>query len=368
MGNRVEVVRNEKDFIEKEAEWKAFEKYLDHRSITITYDYLFIFWQCFKEYDSHNLGYKRELLILFLYKNDNLHAIAPFCKIKRKRKKLLGVDYIEFLGQQFLTNYCDIISKEIGKEDIEFLFDWLFDNEKFDLVNLTQIPEYSPLIKYFKKISFCYSACPEFSLDNYQDYQEYFQRNYSANHRQNLRKALNRIYKKGMVYSELVKNLTDDDFSEIIRLSRSKLEDDKYCIYDDPAKLNFSKKIYRKFAAQVCFIQLNDIKVAFKTNIYFNGLKFCYDTSYDRDYEFCSPGNLAVDLSIRDSFQTGVKLHSEGWGMDIYKMRFIKSLTIIYNLLFKGNTMSSKFWLAESVNESSLTQENFKANLSQANL
>lgn len=368
MGFKIELIRNEKDFMGKESEWKTFEKYLNHRSITMTYDYLFTFWHYFKKYDSHNLGYKRDLLILFLYKNDNLYAIVPFCKIKKRRKKLLGVKYIEFLGQQFLTNYCDIISKEMDKDGIEFLINWLYKNEKFDLINLTQIPEYSPLIEYFKKNVYCYSACPEFSLDTYQSYQEYSQKNYSANHRQNLRTALHRINKNGMVYSELIKNLTNDDFPEIIRLARSKLEDNKYCIYDDIVKLNFSKEIYKKFDAQVCFIQLNDINVSFRTNIFFNGLKFCYDASYDRDYEFYSPGNLAVDLSIRDSFKTRVKSHSEGWGMDFYKIRFIKSLTIIYNFVFKGNTISSNFWLDEAANESSLNQAKFKTILSETKL
>ena len=307
MSYRFEVIQSESEFLNKGEEWKKFEEEIDFDTITCSYDYLYTFWKNFKNYESHLLGVKRSLLIVFLYRLDKLIAIAPFMKIIRRRKRFFYVTYIEFLGQQLLSNYLDFISKDSGNDLAKRFFEWLYNNIKFDLINLTHIPDYSPNFELLKVKKYPYNVSFEFNLREYSDYKDFVFQNYSSNQRHHLRQAINRISKKGWKYNEIVKSYRINDLDEIVRLSRSKLKDNKYCIYDEPNKLNFLKDLYRKFDTKVCFIKINDFNVAYNVYFIWKNKKLDYDVSYDRDYAFYSVGNFAYDLSIRDSFHKGVR-------------------------------------------------------------
>lgn len=321
--------------------WKNFENEINHSNITSSYDWLSIWWQTFQKKEDSQFGYKKQLLILFLYKNDKLISIIPLLKLFRK-KYFVNISYIEFLGQQWCGMFSDIISKQLSNEDFSFLFNWLYKNKKFDLLNLSYIPDYTYTFNLNDKLINILSACPTLNLNDYEGFDSFCNKTYSKNLKQNIRTAFNYMKKNEMKYDFIIENINNSNFNEIIRLSKMKLIDGKHSIYLDNDKLNFIKEICKIFKSDILFIKINNINVAYRLNLYYNNDKYCIDASYDRNFRKIELGTLSVHESIKDSFQKKLNNHCEGTGIDFYKMKFIKNVNKIYSYSKSGNSFLSK--------------------------
>ena len=77
--------------------------------------------------------------------------------------------------------------------------------------------------------------------------------------------------------------------------------------------------------ANIAFVKLDDVAVAYRLNFIYHHVKTCVDASYSRDYKNFDLGSLSVNLSIKDSFEQNLAIHSEGPGLEFYKLKFIKT-------------------------------------------
>ncbi|MBD3232563.1 MAG: hypothetical protein GF315_02455 [candidate division Zixibacteria bacterium] len=325
-----------------ENEWRDFEKYTQHRNLTASYDWIKTWWDCFGNTDSHEFGNNKQLLIILLYRDENLRAIAPFTRLTRNNFGV-PISYVEFIGQQWGGTYLDIISENISEEEINYIIQWLYNNIRFDFLQLKYIPEDSILYSPHQDEMEYLSGCPEFRLSEFGSYDDYKSSVYSKKLKQNIRTAHNHIKKSGMEYSESAEEINPENLDKIIHISGSKVGDDKVSIYEDPKKREFLRHILNRLKSDVMFIKLNGYEVSYRVNVYFNGVKFCLDAAYNRFYKKQQVGSLSVDYSIRHSYDNldWIQWHCEGTGMDFYKTKYIKTSRNIYTHVCKGNTIKS---------------------------
>ena len=65
---------------------------------------------------------KNYLSFSYITKKKELRAIAPFCIVKRKFKKIFHYTVVEFIAQQWGATYLDIISSNLSKNKFDFVF------------------------------------------------------------------------------------------------------------------------------------------------------------------------------------------------------------------------------------------------------
>ena len=346
MNYKIETITTEQQFLNKETEWLEFENKINDISITYSYNYLLLFWQSFKDDTSQNeLGIARQLLILFLYKDNELLAIFPFCKIRRKRKKIFHVHSIEFIGQQFFSNYSDIITNGITNKEFEIAKKWLYKNIKFDFIFLSHIPDFTKNKKIvYNNNLYPFSISSEAILSKDQTYLQYKKDTYSSNYLQNIRTLHNRINKHGIKTNIYYKLFETTDIDEIQKLAESKKDSGKKNIYNLPQNKTFLNQLYKKFNAKICFLCFDKTKIAYLINLKYKHQSFWYDISFDREYKQYWPGTLVFDYCLEESFSQK-ELHVYlGWGIDFIKNRFCNQFVEISNFVLQGNSLLSKIW------------------------
>lgn len=335
----IKAITTTEEFIKIKEAWEHFEKKVNHKNITASYAWLITWWEVFKNRNDNEFGYNKQLLILLVYKDNELVAIVPFVHLYRI-KYGIKVTFIEFLSQQWGATYIDIVGKNLSKDDIDYIFAWLYSNQKFDSISLKYIPEYS-IYQYEHK---CYvlSACPYIDMSNYSNYKEYEVATFNKKRRHNFSNALRRAAKNNLEINYSIIPFTEAETEEVIRLSNSKILDDKHDLYLDTGKKEFMFSIARILNTEVMFLTANGMNIAYKLFITFNNTKFNLNKSYDRRYNTYSPGNLLQRESIKHSFSEGVSIDCLGTGVDEFKLRFTQDILKIYTLILRGNTLIGK--------------------------
>jgi hypothetical protein len=319
-------------------EWKSFETQEMHKNLSSAFDWLYTWWEIFKDVNNNEFGHNKELVILFLYDNDKLVAIFPLVKLYKKYL-IKYFSFIEFLGQQWLATFLDIIGNNLTREHVAFLFDWLKKNVTYDIIFLKHIPECT--VNFHRDSLFPFAGCPELSLSSYSGNEDYIKQCYSKNLKQNLKTALNKIGKNNLILAEYTDNINDDTMKDVVRISASKLTDGKMSKYTDPLKLAFIRQMGDQVDSNIAFIKFNDENVAYRLNFIYNHVKTCVDASYSRDYKNFDVGAMSVNLNIRDSFEKKLNIHSEGPGLEFYKLKFIKSFNTMNLFIARGNKVIS---------------------------
>ena len=335
----IKAITTEEEFDKIKNEWIDFEKKVDNKNITSSYLHQRTWWKHFGHIDNSQYGFDKKLLILFLYNDDNeLRAIAPFCIVKRKLKKIFHYTIAEFIAQQWGASYLDFISSDLSKNEFDYIFDWLKKNRKYDLIHLCYIPEFTSNFDLKSENVTVLSGCPEINNLDYQ----YISNNYSKHLKQNIRTAYNKIAKHKIKIENKISGKNESElFYSIIKVSKSKLVDKKHSVYLDKIKKNFLKDIYNIMDFNCVQINFNDNLVSYRTNLIYNNRKFCLDASFDRNYRKYDLGALSVDENIKDSVNKKFIYHCFGTGIDSYKLKFTKKVCKIYNVLYKGNTLKS---------------------------
>lgn len=336
--NNIKLIQTNQELISFEHEWKQLEKDINHQNLTSSFDWLSTWWNIFKDVNNTTIGYNKELIIICLFENDKLTAIAPFLKVFRK-KYGLKISFIEFLGQQWAGNYLDIICAKGNTNYKDEIFGWLYDNFKFDILLLKYIPEYST--NFNSKELDLYSACPTIELSEYSNHDDFIKNKYSKNLKQNLRTAYNKAKKTDIEIETVVEEIDQNNFDDIIQISKFKLSDGKHSIYNDENKLLFMKKITKAMLSNIIFVKVNNKNVAYRANVFFNNNKFCIDASYDRNFRKFELGSISVDANIKDSYSKKISKQCLGPGLDLYKKKFTKKYTNIFIYPKKGNTLMS---------------------------
>jgi len=154
MSLRIEVIDSFAKLKEIAPSWLKLERTVNHRNITASYDWLTVWWEVYGHYESDEIGYNKQLLILAIYDGASLKAIFPLVKLNRNRYGI-KISYVEFIGQQWGGTYLDIIANDICDNEVKFIRNWLYQNVKFDFLCLKYLPEDSALLKDNKNLIAC---------------------------------------------------------------------------------------------------------------------------------------------------------------------------------------------------------------------
>lgn len=352
----IKIFKNSSVFIDYELEWKNFERKLGVTEIFNTYDFIKIAWNSKK--NNSDLS----LFVVFLYFKNELKAVFPWL-IRQKNKMFIKYKRIEFICQEYLADFCDIISEKISKEEYDYVLSYINKKEKYDIIFLQQISTETNLLSLLISSTYMYNKLYEFEISNSTNYIEY-SKSYSASHKQNLRTCKNKIINDGLKIDFIVKQYEEEDLRHIEEMSNSKLVDNKDNIYLNPIKRQMILNLVKQFSGKIIYVCLNDKKVAYRLNIIYKNKKYCLDASFDRNYKQYSVGILSLECSLKDSYESKYSDQSEGWGDDFYKRQFSTGRQYLFQTVIKGNTLFSSYFYHKALTSMKLVQDTLKENKS----
>jgi len=330
------IIKSEADFLDLKASWEELEIEYNSTYPSISFKWCYLWWSVFKNVENNTIGYNKKLVIVCCYENDKLVLVAPLIQLKRKIGTL-KITFLEFLGQQWGSIAITILKKYdfVFKDLMEFIKNNVF----YHILYLRQIPirESNLFSQEIKK----YSGSPYVVLTNYANMEDLKIKNYSKSLKQNIRTAYNRIRKDNLTFEMHNEEVCNDNFKDIVRLSKLKLIDDKQCLYLDNNKALFYKEVFMHFPSNVVFVKVNDTNIAYRANIIYNNNKICIDASYDRNFKKYDPGIISVDCNFIDSFSKKLNVDNLGPGLDDYKLKFTKDIQYLGYLLIPGNLFGS---------------------------
>jgi len=366
----IKAITTDKEFDSVKDEWIDFERKVDNKNITSSYLWQRTWWKHFGDIDNNQYGYNKKLSILFLYNDRNqLRAIAPFCIVKRKLKKIFSYIIVEFIAQQWGATYLDFISADLSKNEVDYIFKWLKTNRKYDLLHLRYIPEFTNNFDLKSKNATVLSGCPEIEGENYSNVRKKY---YSKSLKRNLNRIHNKIVRKNTKIDFIFKNGEKilDYFYNISLVSKSKEYSGKHSIYLDIKKESFIKDIVFNFSRKSnCILFFyNKNLCAYNLGYYYNKKYFAIDASYNRNIialRKYSIGNITFDKLIEDTFSRGINKFCFGAGIDPYILRFTKKVCKIYNILYNGNTLRGSIIYEKKLSNNTHIEDSFLKELNE---
>ncbi len=300
-------------------------------------------WETLSSDQDRVFGYNRQLLTLLISQNNVPIAIAPFIKVCRDKKIGLftkQLTSIEFLMHPLLARHIrffyDIVTNKSSPQLTQAILDWLYRNERFDIIHLAYISEDSPnFVSTGREMLFSLTSSIVYPK-NFSNFEEYRRRIYSESLRQNLRTALNRARGQSLTIDVTMHEANNSVLSEVTELARTKLDADKFF---RTGYHEFLLQACGKSGADVVCVRANDRLIAYRTYLKIPGGRFEIDTHRNLDYLRLELGSLLIDKAIEDSFAKGLTIHSEGLYGGIHTERFASRALAGYKWLSPGNTL-----------------------------
>ena len=366
----IKAITTEKEFDFVKNEWIDFEKKADNKNITSSYIWQRTWWKHFGHIDNSQYGYDKKLSILFLYnEKKELRAIAPFCIVKRKFKKIFRYTVIEFIAQQWGATYLDFISSDLSKNEVDYIFDWLKKNRKYDLIHLSYIPKFTSNFNLKSENATVLSGCPEIEGKSYSDVREKY---YSKHLKQKLNRIHNKIIRENTNINNIIMSGENilNYINNISFVSESKKYSGKHSIYLEPKKKSFVKDLIFNFSGNSnCILLFYNKKLcAYNLGYYYNKKLFAFDTAYDRkiiELKSYSTGIIAKDKQLENTLSRGTNNFCFGTGIDFHKLGFTKKVCKIYNIVYKGNTLKSGLIYKKKLSMNKYIENNFLKELNE---
>lgn len=330
------IIESEPDFFGLKSAWEELEKVTGSSSASMSFRWCSTWWRIFRDIENNSLGYKKKLAIICGYEKDQLILVVPLIRLQR-RIGPLKINFLEFLGQQWGSIFCTALKTyDFKLSDLEA---FLKKNIPYHILFLRQIP-----IRESKNYSdrlIPYSGLPFVNLKGYHTKDDFVLDNYSKKLKQNLRTSVNRIRKKNLSLTMAAVQIDNENFNEIIRISKSKFKDNKSSIYLDKNKLHFCRELFSVMDSNVVFVKINDINVAYRANIIYQNQKICIDASYDRNYRNYDPGIISIDYNFADTFTNNLEVDNLGPGLDDYKLKFTDTIEYVGYFFSQGSITGS---------------------------
>mgnify|MGYP001442490961 FL=1 len=140
-------VSTQNEFSKLKGDWATLLKKSRSDTVFLTWEWMYTWWECFQE--------NKHLFILTVYdENENLVGMAPLCKDKKKIGGIPVLNYIKFLGTiPTSSDHLDfILYQGREKEALETIVEYLFQENRWDLCLLSNIPSTSLTGKLLEEI------------------------------------------------------------------------------------------------------------------------------------------------------------------------------------------------------------------------
>lgn len=300
-------------------------------------------WQTLSKDQDPLFGYNRKPLILLVLENGSPVAIAPLIKVWRDKK--IGpfskrITSIEFFAHPLIARHVrffyDIVTKHPSSRLTAAILDWLYKNERFDIVHLAYISEESPNFdSSAKQMLFSLTSsvvCP----GDFATFEDYRSQIYSESLKQNIRTAFNRAQAQSLAIEVTMQEVNSQVLNVITEIARTKLD-----------AAAFFKTGYHEFLKQVCLacgadialVRANGRPIAYRTYLKLPTGRLEIDTHRNLEYQRLELGSLLIDRAIQDSFTRGLHIHCEGLYGGIHTERFASKLLRAYKWVGAGNSL-----------------------------
>ncbi len=140
-------VSTRNEFSRLKEDWTSLLKKSKCDTIFLTWEWMHTWWKCFKE--------NKQLFVLAVYdEKGNLAGIAPLCMDKKKIGGITVLRYLRFLGTMpTSSDHLDfILFQGREKEVLETIVEYLFQENRWDLCLLSNIPSTSLTGNLLKEI------------------------------------------------------------------------------------------------------------------------------------------------------------------------------------------------------------------------
>lgn len=307
------------DFFTLEKEWNNTLQKCNH-TIFSTWEWLSTWWKHF--------GKDKKLVLLLAKENDKVLGIAPLMYSVHKMFGL-RMGKIEFIGAS-ASDYNDFIIAEKQEECIKLFINHLTNlPEKWDFIDLMDIPENSSYLPYLRKLSKIlkpFHECPYIFLpDSY----EKFLMNLSRNLKRNINRALRRLQETFKIeYNDYSKpELLTESMQYLFDLHQKRWRSRGFSgIFADEKTRAFHLNVAKLFSEKnwlgLFLISLNGNPAAAAYGFKYQHRFYGYISGFDPAYYRYDVGNLLMAQMINQSIQEGFVEFDFGRGSEEYKRRW----------------------------------------------
>ena len=340
MSYKIDVISTLKSLENFKYDWKQFEK--KYFKFEYNYDIIKNWLYYFLEKNNDRFGYDKKILILVIYFENSIKTIFPLIKVRRKTKRFINYTSLEFIGSQFGLNHISQIG-EIKEEYFNVLLSWLNENIKYDLLFFSN-QDIKQKNKYLKFKKYFYSVYPIIDLKKFNNYEDYFMKNYNSNMRKNLKRREKMLFNDGgELLVKKFNQITDKEFKEIISVSSSKETEGKHDHFKDKEILSFFKSNLELKKNKVILAKLKNKIIGYQFIYLYDKYKIYTGLSYDRNYKKYGIGNLLENYDIKNTDFKKYDYINMGPGLEKYKTYYSTGFEKIFCLLSKGNNFFSGF-------------------------
>jgi CelD/BcsL family acetyltransferase involved in cellulose biosynthesis len=314
---------------------------------------IFLSFDWFKVWLKHFLG-ENKLLVLLLYKENEIVAIAPF-SIKRERFKGVPIKKIELLGNVYSPFRYFLINEGDDKEKVKNLFcifDFVFKQHKgWSVLDLHAIPQennwFNLVITTLKRMGLNYSDYLCFG-DWYLDEIKYSGEEYFNNLPQKIKKDIlyckRRLEKMGKCEFKLIRNGNNiDDYMDlyykVYEKSWQKKEGVGPNFHRDLAKIAIRNNWLR-----LGFLFFDNSPIASQFWVSNNEIAYILKTVYNQEYKKFSPGKILTSEMMKYVIDMdGVNIVDYVQGDEAYKEDWTPKRRERCGVLIFNNNIKGKY-------------------------
>lgn len=328
----VEKIHTEADFLHLRDAWNNLLTDRKHHSPFLSHEW---YWSCWKGLKDHV-----QLSVLILRERDNIIAIAPFMRY-RKRIKKISFNTIGFIENPD-TQFADFITPANHSLLIERIIHYLLSQyNEWDILLLPKISTSSEtynILHRILKVNHAYYStsniqCPYISIDTSWD--NYY-RGLSTKFRKTQRNVINRLNKLGDIKVEKIEEIqnTQDILEQVMKISGNSW---KYDIGRSIVSSDKTSSFFQELTSLanknkwllIWILNVNNQPVAMEYDLKLMDKVYALRADFNKSFDMYSPGSYLNYYILHDLFHGGYKEYHMGPGGNEYKWR----LTDKYNLV-----------------------------------
>ena len=347
----IKKVNTQNEFSKLKEDWTSLLKKSRSDTVFLTWEWMYTWWECFMD--------NKQLFLLTVYdETEKLIGIAPLCMDKKKLVGITALKYMRFLGTMPISSdHLDfIINKGREVEVLKAIVDYLFQEIKWDLCLLSNIPISSLTGKLLREImenrpfqSEISQVCPYIPLPGQI---EVFYSSLSRSRRNTImrrRRNLQKNYNSFKLVTCKNPDDIDDAMERLFKLHQKKWIEVKH-------KGNFARNEIRDFHKKVAgtflntdllrlyFLRVQGKDVAALYTFKYNNRLFYYQGGWDPEWSKDRVGSILTNLVIEDAINKGYSEYDFLRGSEDYKTRLTNKKREEIDI-FISNSFNARIYL-----------------------